>query len=302
MDENKNLKYRMLGNEIENEDRHFRAFKRHPYVFWPPELYPDKRYPLHWHNYIEMELVIHGSGTQIINGAEVKLRPGVFTIMRLTDYHEVIPDPHLEIYNLSFDDQLLSTETINILTSAKGNLTFALTADEFDTLQQFCRFCEKESKFPQPDLHYIRHLLECICILIFRRPEFKADGQLTNDDTPIHRVLLYMHAHFREDPTLTQLAEIAHYSPNYFSSIFHKTMGTTYLEYLNRLKIKYSKQLLLTTQLKSIDIAFQSGFNSFNSFLRTFKNYTGTTPMEYKKAKELQRQEGNKKQSSDENE
>lgn len=291
MAEKKNLKYRILEDEVENADLHFRAFKRHPYVFWPPEQYPQKKYPLHWHNYIEMELVIQGGGMQTINGTEVKLSPGLFTIMRLTDYHEVIPEPHLEVYNLSFDEKLLSPETINTLTSAKGNLAFELTADEFDTLQQFCRFCEKESKLPQPDLHYIKHLLEAICIQIFRRPDFKTGKQLaTNEDSPIHRVLLYMHAHFREDPSLNQLAEIAHYSPNYFSTVFHKQMGTTYLEYLNGLKIKYSKQLLLSTQLKSIDIAFQCGFNSFNSFLRTFKSYTGTTPMEYKKSKERKQQ------------
>ncbi len=282
--ENHNLEHRDLAQEIESEDRHFGIFKRYPHVFWPPELYPQKRYPLHWHNYIEIELVLGGSGTQIINGTEMKLEAGIFTIMRLTDYHEIVPDPNLEVYNISFDEALLSAETLNTLTTAKGNLAFLLPPDVYEDMKLFCQLCEHESKLPRPNLDYIQHLLECICIRIFRMPEFKKGKQVFNDDPPILRVLLYMHAHFRDDPTLTQLAGIAHYSPNYFSSVFHKEMGITYQDYLNRLKIKYSKRLLLTTQLKSIDIAFQSGFNSFNSFLRTFKLHTGKTPMEYKKA------------------
>ena len=52
---------------------------------------------------------------------------------------------------------------------------------------------------------------------------------------------------------------------------------------MNRLKVKYAKQLLLTTTLRETDIAFRCGFNSQNTFLRVFKAQVGKTPMGYKR-------------------
>ena len=92
-----------------------------------------------------------------------------------------------------------------------------------------------------------------------------------------------MHSYFRENPGLEVLAQIANYSPNYFCTVFRKNTGMTYLQYMNRLKVKYAKQLLLTTTLCETDIAFRCGFNSQNTFLRVFKAQVGKTPMGYKR-------------------
>ena len=275
MSEDKQARYRLSSDEIHNS-KHFQGFERSL----------DQSYQLHWHDYMELELITGGSGIQYLNNVTVPLMSGVLTVLRLTDYHEVIPQPRLKMYNLSFEERFLSDKTLNLLTSIKEPLYFVLSQEDFFVISQLCDFCRQESESSHFDLQYITNLLECIFIKLFRQKEFKTSKYHDIEDTPIHRVMLYMHAHFRENPSLDQLAEIAHYTPCYFSTVFHKTIGVTYSDYLNQLKIKYAKQLLLTTNLKSIDIGFQCGFNSFNSFLRAFKASTGLTPMEYKHMKE----------------
>lgn len=268
-----NKQYRLLQDEIMSSE-HFEFFKRHV----------TQNYALHWHNYIEIELITGGHGSQTLNDTPLSLQQGALSILRLTDYHEIRPEPYLDMYNLSFEAQLLSDEILDVLTLTKENMFFMLSEQEFEIIQHFCELCYEERNTPQPNLQYIKNLLECICIRLFRLRKLEKIDKRTSD-TAIHRTLVYMHTHFRENPSLTTLSQISHYSLNHFSTIFHKTIGMTYHDYLNQLKVKYAKQLLVSTNLKSIDICFQCGFNSFNSFLRTFKTLTGLTPIEYRKRK-----------------
>ena len=102
---------------------------------------------------------------------------------------------------------------------------------------------------------------------------------------PIQTALLYLQMHFRENPGLPRLAEIAHYSASHFSTTFHKRIGMTYTQYLNVLKTEYAEKLLLSTDMKVTDISYESGFASHATFLRLFRQKTGVSPSEYRKTR-----------------
>ena len=111
----------------------------------------------------------------------------------------------------------------------------------------------------------------------------KSVGDTFKNERPIQTALLYIHMHFRENPTLSQVAKIAHYNTSHFSSTFHKELGTTYCNYLNMLKISYAKELLISTNLKISDIGNECGFTSHSNFLRLFKENSGLSPMQFRK-------------------
>ena len=46
---------------------------------------------LHWHDFLELELVLSGSGEQILNGQKTELKRGCLSVIRLTDFHQVTP-------------------------------------------------------------------------------------------------------------------------------------------------------------------------------------------------------------------
>jgi len=90
--------------------------------------------------------------------------------------------------------------------------------------------------------------------------------------------------HFNEeDLSVESISEQLHYSPNYFSSIFKKETGIPFMKYLTDLRLEKAKELMLTTELKNIDIALEVGFSSGNYFSFCFKKEFGISPSQYKK-------------------
>ena len=81
-----------------------------------------------------------------------------------------------------------------------------------------------------------------------------------------------------------EVSNLVGLSPNYFSSIFKKELGTSFLEYLNRYRIEKSMKLLQNTSMKSYEIAYACGFSDEGYYGKTFKKFTGKTPNEYKKS------------------
>jgi len=245
------------------------------------ERFVDYFTPLHWHNFIELELVLSGSGEQILNGQQMELTRGSLSVLRLTDFHRVDPKENLHLLNLMVDDNFLSEEMLGKLT-AGNTLFFKLDDEQTNTLEKLFRLCLTENQTANPDLRYLKHLIICIFLKVFKLSA-KSNGAPPAEESPIQAALLYIHMHFRENPNLAEVAKIAHYNSSHFSHTFHKELGTTYCEYLNMLKISYAKELLISTSLKISDICFECGFASHSNFLRLFKEKIGLSPMQYRK-------------------
>ena len=245
------------------------------------ERYVDYFTPLHWHNFIEIELVLSGSGEQILNGQQMELNHGCLSVLRLTDFHQVNPKENLHLLNLMVDDSFLSEEMLGKLT-AGNTLFFRLNSEQTDTLEKLFRLCMAENKTSNPDLRYLKHLIICIFLKVLKLSA-QSKSKPTANERPIQAALLYLHMHFRENPKLSEVAKIAHYNTSHFSHTFHKELGTTYCDYLNMLKISYAKELLISTSLKVSDICYECGFTSHSNFLRLFKEKIGLSPMQYRK-------------------
>lgn len=91
-------------------------------------------------------------------------------------------------------------------------------------------------------------------------------------------VLDYINLHYNEKLTLELISEKTHLSVNYFCKIFKEQTGDTFINYLNKVRIHASVNLLQTTLLKTYEIAEQVGFSDYHYFCKTFKKYTGLTP------------------------
>ena len=99
----------------------------------------------------------------------------------------------------------------------------------------------------------------------------------------IKRALHYIYEHFQMPLTLEEVADFIHLHPSYFSSMFKKSTGSSFKEYLNMVRIEESKRLLRNTEYSIIDIAIAVGFEDQSYFSKVFKKYTGLTPNEWKR-------------------
>lgn len=94
----------------------------------------------------------------------------------------------------------------------------------------------------------------------------------------------YINEHFTDDVSIEKAARVAMLSQSYFSYLFKSMTNKTFVEYLNELRIQEAMRLLKNTNKRVVDICFESGFKNVNHFNRTFKNYAGISPMQYRNA------------------
>lgn len=99
----------------------------------------------------------------------------------------------------------------------------------------------------------------------------------------LRRITEYVNENFCEPITLDQIANETGLSRYYVSHLFKELMSTTFIGYLNELRLSRAAMLLTTTDIPVIEIAGMSGFNNISNFNRAFKMYYDTTPSKYRR-------------------
>lgn len=94
----------------------------------------------------------------------------------------------------------------------------------------------------------------------------------------------FIHAHYQDDLTLTQMAEYTNVSISHFGSLFKRYTGETLIAYINQVRVEKAKELLRNSDDKIYLIAEKVGFSSQHYFIRVFKNVKGMSPNEYRKS------------------
>lgn len=105
----------------------------------------------------------------------------------------------------------------------------------------------------------------------------------SNEKKDILRAKEYIEGHYRENLTLEILADVVHMNPYYFSSYFKKNAGENFKDYVNRVRIQKAVALLLSTDMKTYEIASEVGFRDARTFTEAFSRAYGETPSSYRK-------------------
>lgn len=71
-------------------------------------------------------------------------------------------------------------------------------------------------------------------------------------------------------------------SPSYFSSIFSKEMGKTFVEYLTEIRMDRAKELLMCSSMKTSEIGYEVGYKDPHYFSYIFKKTQNCTPKEFR--------------------
>lgn len=99
----------------------------------------------------------------------------------------------------------------------------------------------------------------------------------------IDKVKDYVMKNYRNaEISLTSAAEFASVSTGYLSGLFKKEAGTNFVKYLTDVRMEKSMQLLRSTDMKTYEIAYETGFSNPHYFSVSFKKYTGMSPSEFR--------------------
>lgn len=97
------------------------------------------------------------------------------------------------------------------------------------------------------------------------------------------RAVAMIHQRYAEPVTTQELAGAAGLSRSQFTRQFHRWFGAAPHEYLLRVRVNQACRLLAESELKTTDIAIQTGFFDHSHFSRTFRRFMGTCPSRYRR-------------------
>lgn len=102
----------------------------------------------------------------------------------------------------------------------------------------------------------------------------------------INKMVAYINKNYYRDLKLEGLAEIFSYNSAYLGKLFKNEVGENFNTYLDKVRIKEAKTLLLEEHLKVYEVSEKVGYKNIDYFHSKFKKYVGMSPMNYKKKSE----------------
>ncbi len=103
----------------------------------------------------------------------------------------------------------------------------------------------------------------------------------------LRKAIDYINEHYSESVTLNEVAEHTFVTTFYISRMFKKELGTSFIDYLNDIRIEKAKELLKDVKYKSYEVANLVGIPDPHYFSRLFKKHSGISPSEYRETLQL---------------
>ncbi len=251
--------------------------------------------PYHWHMEYEIDLVVRGSVTLTLNESQVHAEAGDIIFIRDGVVHGGHPETTDTIYDcIVFDMKKMLA----------GSHTFQ---DRIEDVLKHVTLINKYLPASTPDIpRLIQHLfrsmkeehtgyelvvtglLYTFLGFIFQQGLYHEAASLPLREhrrkriTQLKQTFQLIDSQYQQPLTLTDLAQAANLSPNYFCRFFQKITHHSPIDYLNRYRIEMACLKLTHTNDSITEIAFSCGFNDVSYFIRLFRRYKETSPRKYK--------------------
>lgn len=103
---------------------------------------------------------------------------------------------------------------------------------------------------------------------------------------PVDKAIHYVDQNYFDEISLKGISAKFFFSPAYFSDLLKKKTGKSFNDYLNDLRINKAKELLQTPELKVTEVSELVGYHNCSYFIRIFREKTGQTPNDFRRAQQ----------------
>ncbi len=103
------------------------------------------------------------------------------------------------------------------------------------------------------------------------------------EDKPIRQAKQYIQEHYNEAITLEAVSSEVGFNPAYFSTIFKKSTGQNFMDYIKEVRINNAKDMLARTGMDVASVAQAVGYSDIKYFTRLFRKATSLTPTDYRR-------------------
>jgi AraC-like DNA-binding protein len=106
-------------------------------------------------------------------------------------------------------------------------------------------------------------------------------AQENGNEEAIRRTMSFVDLHYHEELNRNTLAQMAGFSPEYFSVLFKQISGKSLTDYVTALRIRHIKERLLFDDMRLSDVAREVGYQDQYYVSRRFKQEVGVSPTQY---------------------
>lgn len=117
--------------------------------------------------------------------------------------------------------------------------------------------------------------------IILNAVGFSLELQVQDNDR-INVVFNYVKDHFQEPIALEEVADLVSMTIPSFCRYFKKITNKTFTTFVNEYRIVHASKLLAEKPMSINEVCFESGFNNFSHFNKSFKAYTGKSASQYR--------------------
>lgn len=234
-------------------------------------------FPGETHSMAELVYVDQGSLHSVADGQDLILEQGDMVLYAPEQWHMQYAEPPQapRLVSIGFEARGVRWESLS-------NRRFHSDREAIRLLQQI--LAEQE----QGDGERIFSLLTLL-LLRLQGKNGKAEKQCVQPDISGENIMIrkaqqYVQENVTQKLTVPVVAEAVGVSASYLTALFQKHLRFSPGEYIRRIKLQQSKQLIREGQMNFTQIAETLQYSTVHHFSRQFKQAFGMTPTEYAKS------------------
>ena len=248
----------------------------------------------HFHPEYELTYIVSGQGRRLVGDSVEVFGPGDFVLIGPGLPHVWVSEKKSGESAVAMVVQFNAAFVASVL----GFPELAQAEAVFRKAQQGICFLAAKNWKPERKLKIIAGLqpgnpfttlLELLQELSVKKYHTLASAQYKllragNDGRRIHKVLKYIQEHYREPVSVSQAAAMLHLSDSAFCKYFKRSMGKTFTDYVNDIRITQAVSLLIDSDHSVADVATSCGFDNISYFNRVFLRKKGIQPFKFRES------------------
>ena len=252
------------------------------YTFFYQEREQGFLFPGESHPMPELTYVDQGELHSVAEGHDIVLKQGDIAFFGPNQWHMHYADIGVAPRYVTITFDLEGVDITPLL-----NRKFVAPQSVVALIQQMLREQERMDAYSND---MILSQLNQLLLILLRQTESARDAKLQtanavhSENEIIRRAQQYISDHIREKLSVPLVARQVDVSPSYLTALFHKNLQISPGEYIRRIKLQESKQMIRENNLNFTEIAAALQYSTVHHFSRQFKEKFGITPTEYAKS------------------
>lgn len=248
---------------------------------------PDWQSPWHMHDYEELMLCTKGEGQIRIEESSFHVHEGDLIIYPKRSFHneQSYEEKSMEFFFMGVDSLVfppVSGEQAVLPPPRKISSVFP-AGPYLPQLQFYMNELLHESSIGENMNLPTLCALASLILTSVQRAEKLSSERDEKKASYAAAAKLYIDANYKQDLSLTAIAETVFVSRHYISHIFKRDYGVSPIEYLIKKRISIAQQMLLNSSLSITEIAQEVGYKDPLYFSQIFKQHMGMSPSTFRK-------------------